>query len=113
MSVKIIVVLFLLRSSSEKEESKHLNPANKASFDARAATLQSYYESNYSLADLYEAWAIWCFCRLCVGKVHNVSLEQRWDGAAKQLFVRICKFLSLEQRWDGAAKQLFVRICFY
>ena len=52
----------------------------------RQEVLLSYYETNYQLADLYEAWAIWCFSRLCVRQVKNVSRQQRWEGTARRLF---------------------------
>lgn len=43
-----------------------------ADFEDRKEVLFDYYEANYQVADLYEAWAIWCFARLCVRQVKNV-----------------------------------------
>ena len=34
-------------------------------FGRRRAQLAKYYESNYQIADFYEAWAIWCFSLRC------------------------------------------------
>lgn len=53
---------------------------------ARQEQLDKYYESNYQIADFYEAWAIWCFSTLCVATVRNVGLKRHWNGDARALF---------------------------
>eukprot|EP00397_Hematodinium_sp_SG-2012_P047172 GEMP01053537.1.p1 GENE.GEMP01053537.1~~GEMP01053537.1.p1 ORF type:complete len:392 (+),score=70.93 GEMP01053537.1:50-1225(+) len=52
----------------------------------RALEMQ-FYESNYYVADLYEAWALWCFSRLCVGTVRNKCVTDHWGKNARQLFL--------------------------
>lgn len=54
-----------------------------------------FYESNYYVADLYEAWALWCFSRLCVGTVRNKCVSNGWGKNARQLFTPLRKITLL------------------
>ncbi|CAD7955184.1 unnamed protein product [Amoebophrya sp. A120] len=79
MAFKSVVRVWMMMTAST-----HNN--NVADIESRKQQLMDYYESNYQLADLYEAWAIWCFSRLCVRQVKNISRQERWEGTAKRLF---------------------------
>ncbi|CAD7937862.1 unnamed protein product [Amoebophrya sp. A25] len=79
MAFKSVVRVWMLMTGSTHN-------TNAADIESRKKQLVDYYESNYQLADLYEAWAIWCFSRLCVRQVKNVSRQERWEGTAKRLF---------------------------
>lgn len=41
-------------------------------FDKRVVILQDIYQSNYTVADLYEAWALYAFANLCISYIDLV-----------------------------------------
>jgi len=64
---------------------------DKESYDEAKQLEMAYYETNYYVADLYEAIGLYSFSRLCVGSVRNVCMQGNWGETAQKLFVPLKK----------------------
>lgn len=63
---------------------------DNANWDHLVTGALATYNSNYELADLYEAWALWCFSSLCVNYLKGAVATQHME------FYRPLKGTSIE-----------------
>eukprot|EP00392_Amoebophrya_sp_AT5.2_P001480 g1482.t1 len=80
----------------------------------RERKFSQYYEANFFMADLYVAWALWCFSRLCVGAVRNQGLrknqhDRMFDPLRKITLLGVQTFVVVNA--VGAAFQLALVLC--
>lgn len=80
MSFKSVLRCYMVMTGSQARV------VDVESFHKAEDTLDQMYDANYAIAELYESWAIMCFCSLCIWKVKMVSEESHWDRNARRLF---------------------------